>query len=390
MKKRLLQKPVFHFSGIGVEKKVGWLELFYDLMYVASFIQLGNIFSRDISLYGFIKISLIFITFWVSWSGFSLFSNRYTIDDFLHRVLVFLHMFTVASLTVLAPRVFNGDYSYFTIIFGISQLLVALLYLRASIQTEFGSKYTKFWFGAFSLSGFTWLSAPFFPNNLTPLVWAVGVAIILITPILNKARNLFNEFPFDYEHLSERYSLLTIIVIGESFVKVLTELVERDSGMNLVIQACFSLLIACSIWWIYFDDVAESKLKKSLLAFPVWLVSHLPLQMGIVLMGVGIKKVVSSNMAHSLQLNDAYLLSFSIALILAFVGLIDLVTVGKSGEENSFIRVQLRFFISFICVLLGIFSQSMSALLFVSSILTLGLIQIIINIILDLRAKAAQ
>ena len=45
------------------ERKVTWLELFYDLVYVATIIQMGNMLSHDISWLGFLKFIALFIPY---------------------------------------------------------------------------------------------------------------------------------------------------------------------------------------------------------------------------------------------------------------------------------------------------------------------------------------
>ena len=42
MLNRWFHKAKLHTPDDHSERKVGWLELFYDLVYVATFIQLGN------------------------------------------------------------------------------------------------------------------------------------------------------------------------------------------------------------------------------------------------------------------------------------------------------------------------------------------------------------
>ena len=53
----------------GHERKVTWLELFYDLVYVAAIIQLGNRLSDDVSWGGVIRFVALFIPIWWSWTG---------------------------------------------------------------------------------------------------------------------------------------------------------------------------------------------------------------------------------------------------------------------------------------------------------------------------------
>ena len=49
-------------------------------------------------------------------------------------------------------------------------------------------------------------------------VWGVGMAIDFAVPLSAGTRRLTTFLPPDVEHMSERYGLLTIIVLGEGFV----------------------------------------------------------------------------------------------------------------------------------------------------------------------------
>ena len=63
-------------------------------------------------------------------------------------------------------------------------------------------------------------------------------------------------------------------------------------ALGPIVQASLALLITCSIWWIYFDDVAGSRLREHGMAPVFWLYGHLPLQLSITATGVAIKKIV--------------------------------------------------------------------------------------------------
>ena len=80
------------------ERKVSWLELFYDLVFVATIIQLGNMLSHDVSWLGFLKFVALFIPIWWSWTGITFYMNRFIVDDVWHRLLVFIQIFGIATL----------------------------------------------------------------------------------------------------------------------------------------------------------------------------------------------------------------------------------------------------------------------------------------------------
>ena len=81
MLNRWFHRPLFHSPALGLEKKVTWLELFFDLIFVAAFIQLGNFLSVSVTLGRFAAFAGVFVPLWVSWIGFTFYANRFTIDD---------------------------------------------------------------------------------------------------------------------------------------------------------------------------------------------------------------------------------------------------------------------------------------------------------------------
>jgi low temperature requirement protein LtrA len=297
MRSRWFHTPVLHTPVEGYEKKASWLELFYDLIFVAAFIQLGNALSKHPDIPGFLAFAGLFVPLWISWTGFSFYMNRYTVDDFVHRVIVFVQMFAVGGMAVSAPHLLDGHHKGFAFAYAIAQLLVTVMYIRTWKQAADGRAYSKYWGGVFALAGIVWFISIFIEPPWTYAFWAIGVALVFASPFSKQSRALTERFPIDHEHLSERYGLLAIIVLGESFVKVLTGLGEEGAALGTFFQASVLLILTCCIWWIYFDDVAGSHIRQERFTPIIWLYAHLPLQIAITASGVAIKKVV---MIHSL------------------------------------------------------------------------------------------
>ncbi len=85
---------------------------------------------------------------------------------------------------------------------------------------------------------------------------------------------------------------MTLIVLGESFVKVLGALASEGAGIAVYGEASMVLLVTCSLWWVYFDDVAGSRIRSGRGQWIIWLYCHIPLQIGITAVGVAVKKAV--------------------------------------------------------------------------------------------------
>ena len=60
------------------DRTIGWLELFYDLVYVATLIQIGNFLSNNLTLLGFGQFLVMMFVVWWAWGGETLYQNRYT------------------------------------------------------------------------------------------------------------------------------------------------------------------------------------------------------------------------------------------------------------------------------------------------------------------------
>lgn len=81
---------------------VSWLELYFDLIYVAALIQLGDALSSDVTWSGFRHFAGLFVVLWWTWTGTTAFMNRFAVDDVAQRTLMFVQMFAVGSLALVA------------------------------------------------------------------------------------------------------------------------------------------------------------------------------------------------------------------------------------------------------------------------------------------------
>ncbi len=379
MRKRFFHTPEFHILNHDKEKKVTWLELFYDLIYVAAFIQLGDTFAKNISIDYFFKSAGIFISMWLSWTGFTYYANRLTVDDFPHRIIVFLKMFCVGAMAMSIPNLLNGNYLIFGLSYSSSMMLLSLLHLRAFLQQKVGRDYQIFWGSVFLSVSLIWLFSLIF-DQLYFIGWGIGALIVFVSPTLIKAREMNEFYELDFEHLSERYGLLTIIVLGESFVKVLSSLTAVGTGGVEILQASFALLLTCSVWWIYFDDIAGAELKKGKFSMVTWLFTHLPLQFAIVLIGVGIKKIVSLDINDVIIMKYAITLGGAIGVVLISTAIIDSVTSRKYSELGDGTRIGVRVLSGILIILLTFVSHSLTTFWFIFSCLFICLFQVLFDI----------
>ncbi len=361
MQSRWYHVPKIHSLLDGHERKVNWLELFYDLIYVATLIQLGNALSANIGqapLAALLGFAALFWPLWYTWTGFTFFSNRFIVDDFLHRLMIFVQMFCVGAVAIVIPQVLEGEPLLFSLHYAAARWVLVLLYLRSYLQVPEARDIARIFSGGFAVGAVMWTVSAFLPFQWAVVLWGVAMVWDVVVPLTPKANELAQERPLDILHFSERYGLLTLIVLGESFVKVLGQLsshwhvVSPTGEVTFVpdgvttpdaVMCAMALSITCSIWWIYFDDVAGSRIKRRRMASIVWIYAHLPMMAAVTATGVAIKKVVLLDPMAMTNPKYGWFLCGALALVFLSVGVIDAVTERRQAELSDRARVNMRF-----------------------------------------------
>lgn len=334
---------MLHSPALGLEKKASWLELFFDLIFVAAFIQLGNFLGDSVTLGRFLSFAGVFVPLWVSWTGFTFYCNRFTVDDFVHRTFVFLQMFAVGGMAISAKAaVIDGEITPFAVSAAIAQLMIGVMYMRAYRQVTESQDYCRYWGTVFTIAGVFWLVSAWMPMTVAIVLWVMATLTVLVSPLSKQSRMLSDRYPIDFEHLGERYGLLTLIVLGESFVKVLTLLVTEGGGLDLYLDAGVALLLTGGVWWVYFDDVAGAHVRKGRGQWIIWLYTHIPLQMSIIAMGVAVKKAVLFSWDAPAPSAYRWLLAGTMAIVYLSVAAVDSVTERKHAELSDRTRVNVR------------------------------------------------
>ena len=380
MRSRWFHAPALH-QGHG--KRVSWLELFYDLIFVASIIQLGDFLSASVTLQSFGLFLLHFTPLWLAWTGFTVYANRFDVDDFLHRTLVLVQMFAVGTMAIFSHDAMNGSPAGFAVAFAVAQAVISGLYLRAWIQVPEARPYARFWGLVFAVGAVSFALSALLPSPWTYILWGVGLLGVLAAPWSPQSQALTDRYPIDMHHLSERYGLLTIIVLGESFVKVLSYLTAESHGdPGYLAKGFFNLAITCCLWWVYFDDVAGSHVKKGRGSFLVWLMGHLPLTAAITAVGVAVKKAIKFDLHEIPDEKYRWLLAGSLALGLLSVAIVDSVTERRNNQLSDAQRVLVRTASAGAVLLLGQIGGTMTSATFLACLSAIMVVQVLFDMMM--------
>jgi low temperature requirement protein LtrA len=313
------------------ERSVGWLELFYDLIYVAALIQVGQGLVNDVSITGAIQFVILFFLLWWAWTGTTFYMNRITADDLPHRFLVIAQMIAIGALATEVGGAFNDQSANVALAYGVVRTTLVLMYVRAwrliPRAAGLARRYT-IWFGA---GATLWFISVAVPNPWRFWLW--GAAILIdASRVFRRDVTGSGALQPDREHMSERYALFTIIVLGESFIKTTGAVADHGVTLDTQILGAIGLSITVALWWTYFDDVADSPIRargSAKASAATWVYAHLPLTMGLTATGVAVEKLALGEIGQSMQSKYVALMIVSIIGVLAAISVIDAVTVNR-------------------------------------------------------------
>lgn len=235
------------------------LELFFDLVFVVAVsiasAQLHEALSEGEFLHGITSYAMLFFAIWWAWMNFTWFATSFDTDDWLYRVTTFVQMGGVLVFAAGIPQAFNeGDFTVAVLGYVVMRVAMVAQWLRASRSAgPLRSATRRYAFGIAAVQ-VLWVLFLLIPTGPPQFVAFVVFALIEIgVPVFAEYRR---QTPWHPHHITERYGLFTLIVLGESLLASSNAIVdafhEVESLGPLIAIAVLTLVVTASLWWIYF------------------------------------------------------------------------------------------------------------------------------------------
>ena len=310
------------------ERRVTFLELFYDLVYVVIIAELSHTLAGNISFADISTFIFIFIIVWWAWFNGALYHDLHGNNDIRTRVFTFLQMLTVAAMAVFAHNAIGDGSVGFALSYAAFHLILTWLWWRTGVYDSNHRPLSQPYSLTFLITSTLFILSIFMPTSWRFLLWVLAllVDLALLVLLLNN-RNVaiqaqINRIVLVSPSVVERFGLFTIIVLGEVIVGVVSGLAEHPHLSWLVGGSAFlGMIIAIGLWWIYFDFVSGrpplSRTNKTL----GWIYLHLPVTMGIAAVGASILNVLE-HAGEPLPIEVRWLLVGAVAVALISIALI--------------------------------------------------------------------
>jgi len=180
-----------------------------------------------------------------------------------------------------------------------------------------------------------------------------------------------------------RFGELTIIVLGEFFLKVIITASEREVYLVTMLNFFLLLSISTGLWWLYFDHQEHSALTKRLSLMEIWIYIHYPLLAAITAYGVVGSKVMALSPGEAMSDPMRWLLCGALATAIACTAVIEWVTRESAGAMSRRPQTLNRVLGAIVLIVLALFGGGLNAALFVVIIAVI----IIILVGLDISGR---
>ena len=295
MKRNLLRSRDGHSEG-----RVGFVELFFDLVFVFAITQVTAYIAHDPTWTRLLEGMAILIAVWWAWDAYAWLGNSAGTDEGLFRVTLFAALAAMLLAAIAVPHAFGRD----ALAFGIAYAVVRALHIGAYAiiaRDDPQLSHVVRVLGGWMLPAATLLIVAGIVDAGTPrtLCWVVGLTAEIGGLYFFGA---VEQWKVQAAHMAERFGLIIIIALGESIVALGAGAQDHALDAGLITAVLLGIAVACAMWWAYFDVVAlvaarrfqrAEGAERALIARDSYTYLHAPMVAGIILFSLGVKKTLA-------------------------------------------------------------------------------------------------
>lgn len=361
------------FSTSTLERKISWLELFYDLVYVVAISTTTHWLAEHLNFSGWLDFIYLFLMIFWGWFNGSLHHDLHSSVGLRTRLMTLWQIMIVAAIIV----AINSDHECYifnaTITFMLMQLFITYLWWSVGIYDKAHRKLNRPFTICFLVSWAFMFATFYLPPQYIRITFYASLILNyapFIAPVFFK--DVSTGFTFS-SSMIERLGLFTTIVFGEVVFNIINGIVELHVLNYIVwIQFVISILIAFLLWWIYFTLIADRKTIQGKYVSHILLITYIFTLMSLAVLAVAFNKIFITDHIHSTVKNYKFLFGYGTAAFISGNFIVTYFLMYLPIYKNVVKWLQLFLVFSIIAlILITYFNQHFPLTLYLSFILIL-------------------
>lgn len=289
----------------GHHARVGFVELFFDLVFVFAITQISHTLLAHLSWMGALQAAMLLMAVWWAWNFTTWVTNWLDPETTPVRLALFALMAAGLVMSGALPHAFGAKGLVFACAFATIQVGRTLFMLWAARENAMLVRNFQRILVWLIASAILWIAGGLATSEQRLWFWLGALAIEYLGPAFYFAvpglgRAVTSDWTVEGGHLAERVGLFVIICLGETLLITGATFAELEWTGPVIAAFAASLLMTIAMWWLYFSEKHEAASEqishaddKGALARRAYTYAPILLIAGIIVTAVGDELVLA-------------------------------------------------------------------------------------------------
>jgi low temperature requirement protein LtrA len=294
----------------GHHARVGFVELFFDLVFVFAITQISHALLAHLTWMGALQAAILLGAVWWAWIDTGWITNWLDPERPLVRVMLFGLMGAGLVLSISLPEAFGEKGLVFAVAFASLQIgrgLFTLWAVRGDPVLKLNFQRIVIWA---VVGGAIWIGGGLVDGQARLLLWLLALSLEFLGPMTafwcpGLGHSRASDWNVEGAHLAERVGLFVIICLGESIIITGATFAGLPWTPATVLAFLSAFLGTVAMWWLFFSakhdaasDVIAGADNAGAIARAAYTYAPIPVVAGIVVTAVGDEMVLMHPSGH--------------------------------------------------------------------------------------------
>lgn len=303
---------LFRDRGSEHDSKVSFAELFYDLVFVFTIIQLSHTMAHHFTPLGVAETMILVLAVWWVWNFTAWVMNWLHPECGRVRIMLFVLMFLGLLLSTSIPEAFGDKGLAFAGAYVAMQVGRSAFMVWAARGHDESARLNFLRMTCWlAVSGVFWISGALVEHEWRLGFWAVAIGIEYVSPaagfvVPGLGRSKERDWDISGEHMAERAALFIILCLGETILATGRSFSAANWDQPAFTSFAVAFMVTLSMWWIYFRfghrraaDLIEHTDNPGGVGRSAFTYAHIPIVVGIIVTAVGLDFLLDSQERHA-------------------------------------------------------------------------------------------